>query len=171
MEGVTWCVAHTHPLKEGVAKQHLIHQGYQVYLPRFRKIRRHARKVEEVLMPLFPRYLFVGMDLERDRWRSVNSTRGVAYLLMHQDFVPARVPAHVIADLRAQEIGDEIVPLASLVTFVKGEKVRILEGAFQDHVATFEGWDAKNRVQLLLQLMGREIKVSFPWEAVEAASS
>ena len=59
---ITWCVAHTQPFKEVVAKQHLLGQGYKVYLPQFKKIRRHARKVEEVLSPLFPRYIFVGMD-------------------------------------------------------------------------------------------------------------
>ena len=60
---ITWCVARTQLLKELVAKQHLTEQGYEVYLPRFKKICRHARKVEEKLVPLFPRYVFVGKDI------------------------------------------------------------------------------------------------------------
>lgn len=166
---ITWCVAYTQPLKELVAKQHLLDQGYDVYVPRFKKICRHARKIEEKLVPLFPRYIFVGIDLAAAHWRSVNGTRGVAHLLMNNDLNPAKVPARIIDDMRLQEIGDGIVPVISLVSFVKGEKVRILEGAFADQMANFEALDGKSRVQLLLTFMGREMKMTLPSHAVEAA--
>lgn len=166
---ITWCVAHTQPSKEVVAKQHLLDQGYEVYLPRFKKICRHARKVEEKLVPLFPRYMFVGIDLELCRWRSVNGTRGVSYLLMSHDLRPARVSKGVIDALRSQEVSEGIVPISSLITFVKGDKVRILDGAFKDQVAIFESLDEKSRVQLLLTFMGREMNMTLPTYAVEAA--
>jgi transcriptional antiterminator RfaH len=166
---ITWCVAHTQPLKELVAQQHLLDQGYAVYMPRFKKTVRHARKVEEKLVPLFPRYIFVGMDLDVAGWRSVTGTRGVSHLLMSNDLNPAKVPTRIIDDLRAGEIGDGIVPVASLVNFVKGEKVRIVEGVFADQMAIFESMDDKSRVQLLLTFMGREMKMTLPTYAVEAA--
>ena len=166
---ITWCVAHTQPSKELVAQQHLLDQGFEVYMPRFKKTARHARKVEEKLVPLFPRYIFVGMDLSSARWRSVNGTLGISHLLMSNDLNPAKVSTRIIEDLRAQEIGDGIVPVASLVNFVKGEKVRILDGAFTDQTAIFESMDDKSRVQLLLTFMGREMKMTLPIYAVEAA--
>lgn len=166
---ITWCVAHTQPLKELVAQQHLLDQGYEVYMPRFKKICRHAREVKEKLVPLFPRYIFVGMDLDSARWRSVNGTRGVSHLLMSNTLNPAKVPTRIIDDLRTQEIGDGIVSVASLVNFVKDEKVRIVEGVFKGQVAMFESMDDKSRVQLLLTFMGREIKMTLPTYAVEAA--
>jgi transcriptional antiterminator RfaH len=165
---INWFVAHTHPLKELIAQQHLLEQGFEVYLPRFKKIRRHARKVEEVLAPLFPRYIFIGMDMEIARWRSVNGTRGISYLLTNDDH-PARVPNCVIQNLKACEVTDGIVPVNSLIAFTKGDKVRVLEGAFQDQVATFQTLDDKQRVQLLLSFMGREMQLSLPTYAVEAA--
>lgn len=168
-ENITWCVAHTQPLKEVIAQQHLLDQGYEVYMPRFKKTIRHARKVEEKLVPLFPRYIFVGIDMDVAGWRSVNGTRGVSHLLMSNDLTPAIVQAQIIDDLRAQEIGDGIVPVASLVNFVKGEKVRILDGAFADQTAIFESMDDKSRIQLLLTFMGKEIKMTLPTHAVEAA--
>ena len=169
MTNITWCVAHTHPLKEGVAKQHLLEQGYAVYLPQFKKTRRHARKVEEVLKPLFPRYLFIGIDIENTQWRRLNSTRGISYLLMNNDITPARISTQLINQLKAQEVSNEIVSVASLIHFTKKDKVRILEGAFKDQVAVFEAFDDKARVQLLLNFMGREMKVTLPTDAVEAA--
>lgn len=166
---ITWCVAYTQSLKELIAKQHLLNQGYEVYLPRFKKTCRYARKVEEKLVPLFPRYIFVGMDLASARWRSVNSTRGVSHLLMSNDITPASVPAYVINDLRSQETSDGIVPVSSLVTFTKGERVRIVDGAFKDQIATFESLDDKSRVLLFLNFMGREVNVALPAYAVQAA--
>ena len=169
MTQISWCVAHTQPSKEFVAQQHLKEQGFQVYLPRFKNVCRHARKVEEKLVPLFPRYVFVGMDLEHTRWRSVNGTRGVAHLLMSDDLTPAKVSKQVIEELRSQEIAEDVVLVASLATFTKGDKVRITDGAFNEHLATFDSLDDKERVRLLLTFMGREMTVTVPGYAVEAA--
>lgn len=166
---ITWCAAYTQPLKELVAQQHLFDQGFDVYFPRFKKIRRHARKVEKVLLPLFPRYIFVGMSLKTARWRSINGTRGVSYLLMNNDLKPACVPFQVIEELKSREISDGVVSIASLVAFTKGDNVQILEGVFKDQSAVFEALDDKSRVQLLLNFLGREVTVTFPVYTVKTA--
>lgn len=164
----SWFVVHTHSMKEQVAEQHLRQQGFDVYLPRFKKMRRHARKIEEVLVPLFPRYLFIEMDVESAHWRSINGTRGVSYLLQ-SDGLPAKIPEKIIKTLKEKEIVNGLVSIDSLATFIKGDKVRILKGAFKNQLATFETWDAKQRVQLLLTFLGRETKLSLPVYVVEAA--
>ena len=163
-----WYVAYTQASKEVVAYQNLIEQGFDAYLPRFKKIRRHARKVDEVLAPLFPRYIFVGMTLDNEQWRSVNGTRGVSHLLCADKDTPAGIPVRVINALKSHEISDGIVPVTSLSVFEKGDKVRVLEGAFKDHVAVFEKLDDADRVHLLLDFLGREMNVSMPVYAVEA---
>jgi transcriptional antiterminator RfaH len=165
---LSWCVVHTQPLKELVAQKHLCEQGFSVYLPRFRKMRRHARKVEEVLAPLFPRYLFVGMDMEVARFHSINSTRGVSYLLMQKDR-PAFVSTHVLDQLRQQEESDGVVSIGCLQLFTAGEKVRVTEGMFKDQVATFVSYTDQQRVQVLLQFLGRGLKVDVPLHTVEEA--
>lgn len=163
-----WYVAYTQSSKEVIAYQNLIEQGFEAYLPRFKKIRRHARKVDEVLAPLFPRYIFVGMNLDNAQWRSVNGTRGVSHLLCTSENNPAEIPTHVIKAMKSQEISDGIVPVTSLSVFEVGDKVRVLEGAFKDQMAVFEKLDDANRVRLLLNFLGREMNVSLPVYAVEA---
>lgn len=163
-----WYVVHAQPGKEALAAQQLLQQGFGVYLPCYKKERRHARKKDIVLAPLFPRYLFVSLDLEVDRWRTVNGTRGVAYLLM-LDERPSEVPAAIIESLKQSEDEAGCVPVDSLALFMKGDKVRVLEGAFVGYTAVFEKLDDKARVQLLLNFLGRETRVVLPVEAVEAA--
>ena len=60
----------------------LSRQGFRSYAPRVRRTIRHARKLRNVLVPLFPGYIFVILNLSTDRWRSVNGTIGVASLIM-----------------------------------------------------------------------------------------
>ena len=59
-----WYVAQTHAQAEAKALLNLARQGFQSYLPQYVKRRRHARRVEWVKAPLFPRYLFVRFDLD-----------------------------------------------------------------------------------------------------------
>ena len=65
-------VVQTQPHAESKAMGHLIRQGFATYLPRYLKRRRHARKIETVAAPLFPRYLFVTVDMETQQWRSIH---------------------------------------------------------------------------------------------------
>ena len=86
-----WFVVRTHPNGEFKALSHILRQGFDAYLPRYLKRRRHARKTDTVQSPLFPGYLFVGMDPETARWRALNSTVGVSELICHSG-QPAPVP-------------------------------------------------------------------------------
>src|SRR5262245_48891817 len=80
------------PKSERRAEIHLNAQGFRPYLPQIQKTVRHARQLRTVHAPLFPRYLFVILDLERDRWLSVRSTIGVSRLFSPQDGLPVPVP-------------------------------------------------------------------------------
>jgi transcriptional antiterminator RfaH len=163
-----WFVVYTQPSKELFAYQQLKAQGFEAYLPRYQRRRFHARKVEMILSPLFPRYLFVSLDLEIDRWRSVNGTRGVSYILTDQD-LPIPISGVIIDRLKAQENSEGAIPVNSLALFVKGDKLRIVEGAFEGQTGIFDHMDDKKRIRLLLNFLGRDMKIILPHYTVEAA--
>ena len=79
----SWCVVYTQAQSEAKAAGHLRRQGFNVYLPEYYKLRRHARKKERIKSPLFSRYLFVALDMTKDRWRAINST--IAASTSHAD--------------------------------------------------------------------------------------
>ena len=60
-----WYAVYTKPRMELWARSNLWERGFEVYLPQYRKLRRHARKLDIIAAPLFPRYLFVRADLGR----------------------------------------------------------------------------------------------------------
>jgi transcriptional antiterminator RfaH len=163
-----WYVVQTQPHAETKAMGHLIRQGFAAYLPRYLKRRRHARRVETVAAPLFPRYLFVGVDMETQRWRSIHSTTGVARLVCNGDD-PAPVPPDVVAALQRREDTAGYVMLERRQQFAPGERVRVVDGIFADNLGLFEGMADKERVAILLDLLGRKVRILLDEGAITAA--
>ena len=80
--GERWFVARVLAHQENRAQFNLHRLGFRSFLPRLRRTIRHARKLRDTLNPLFPGYIFIVIDLSKQRWRSINGTFGVASLIM-----------------------------------------------------------------------------------------
>jgi transcriptional antiterminator RfaH len=163
-----WYVARTKARLELRAEVHLRRQGFEVYLPQYSRPRRHAGRTDVVRSPLFPRYLFLHMDLSRSRWHSINSTVGVHSLLCHGG-MPAAVPEGVVEELRARESGDGLVSLRSLTVLERGKRLRIVGGPLSDRVGVYEKMTGGERVVLLLRLLGQEVRVDVPLSEIRSA--
>src|SRR5215469_10844725 len=61
-----WHLVHTLPHCERRAQLHLGAQGFRTHFPTIEKTNRHARQLRTVRAPLFPRYIFLILDLGRD---------------------------------------------------------------------------------------------------------
>ena len=156
-----WFVVRTHPQGEFKALGHILRQGFEAYLPRYLKRRRHARKTNIVQSPLFPGYLFVGMDPERAHWRALNSTVGVSELICHAG-QPTPVPDKVVDDIRSQEDDHGYVIIGRRARLHPGDQVRIIGGAMSDRVGVLDAPSDNQRVFLLLELLGRQVRVQMP---------
>ena len=157
MGNARWYVVHSQPCREFKAQFQLQRQGFRTFLPRFAKTTRHARKLSTVSAALFPRYLFVALDLERDRWRCVSGTFGVAGLVMGKE-LPTAVPVGIVEGLVAACTADGFMDLSE--KFALGDRVRLLTGPFVDLVGQLTRIDGAGRVTVLLRLLGGEVPVS-----------
>jgi transcriptional antiterminator RfaH len=163
-----WFVAHTHPHAEAKATTHLNRQGFEIYFPRYLKRRRHARRIETVAAPLFPRYLFVAVDLDVQRWRSIYSTVGVTRLVCNGND-PTPVPSGIVEALKGREDANGFIKLDCRPPFRVGEPVRVLDGAFTSCLGLFEGMAERERIAILLDLLGRKVRVVLDANLVAAA--
>jgi transcriptional antiterminator RfaH len=150
------------------ASQHLVRQGFGVYLPRYLKQRRHARRVDKVASPLFSRYLFVSIDLATQRWYAIQSTVGIAKLIRNGD-APIAVPDAIVEGLKGREDSDGYVLLEQRPRFSPGDQVRISDGAFCDCLGLYEGISGHQRSAILLDLLGRKVRVVLDSQVIEAA--
>jgi len=163
---MSWFVVRTQPHPEEKAVRHLGNQGFSTYLPRYRRRVRHARRVVNALRPLFPGYLFVHLDRAEMRWRSINGTIGVRYVLTDGD-VPRCVPDRIVEEIRARE--DEGGAVKLLSRLKRGQTVRLLHGPLAEVEGLFEEMRDDQRVVLLFSLLGREVRTVVSAEDIIAA--
>ncbi len=152
-----WFVVNTHPHQEMRAEANLRQQGYEVWLPRLLRSRRHARKVDTTLAPLFPGYLFIRLNRKIEAWRAINSTFGVRRILCRGE-TPAPVETGFVeALMRRTDDTGALAPEADALRL--GDTLHILSGPFSDRIGTLLSLADKDRVALLLNLLGREVPV------------
>jgi transcriptional antiterminator RfaH len=163
-----WYVVHTHVNAENKAARNLSRQGFEIYVPRYLKRRSHARRIEKVVAPLFPRYLFVRVDLATQRWRSIQSTFGVSHLVSN-GATPIPIQRDVLGLLKDREDENGFIKLDWRPNFSLGEKVRVLAGAFADNLGLFDGSGDRDRVAILLDILGRKVRVSLDADMVSVA--
>jgi transcriptional antiterminator RfaH len=147
-----WYVAETITRGEEQAQRNLERQGFTSFCPRFRKLRRHARRTDHHLAPVFPGYVFVRFDRQRDGWHAINGTTGVKRLIGPTGSRPQSMPAPAMQALLERCSGDIIAGL--FTTLEPGQPVRILSGPFANLLAEVEQLDAQGRVRVLLNLLG-----------------
>lgn len=154
-----WYAVHCQAHREGAAAIHLENQHIKVFLPRRETTRRHARKIERVRRPFFPGYLFIQLDVTRDRWRCVNSTFGVARIVMHKD-QPAPAPHGVVEAL--MDACDVEGNLSWKTELRPGQKVRVVDGPLMELVGQLDQLTDSDRVRVLLNIMGGVTRVVLP---------
>ena len=160
-----WYLVKAIPGRELTAEQQLRNQGFVGFLPKQMKTVRHARRVRVSLSAYFPGYLFVRLDLDRDRWRSVNGTLGVSYLVGRGER-PAPIPRGVVESLIEAADDREVIPGPSLTA---GQTVRIGAGVFAEHLAVIERLDEAGRVRVLLEIVGGRVPVELRREFLAPA--
>lgn len=164
--GERWYVVRSLPRQEARAEFQLLRQGFAVFSPRAIKTVRHARKLRMVKGSVFPTYMFVVLDVGRDRWRSVNGTGGVASLIMQGD-APQPVPVGIVENLL--DLMDEAGMVRLDRNLREGQKVRVAAGVFANAIGVLERLDANGRVRVLLDIMNGKVPALLDRLALEAA--
>jgi transcriptional antiterminator RfaH len=109
------------------------------------------------------------MDIAQARWRAVRSTIGVSALVCNGER-PAAVPDGVVETIRAREDECGLVPLRMVNPYRKGDAVSVVEGGLAGASGFFECFDDQDRVILLLDMLGRKMRVTLPVASVAAAT-
>jgi transcriptional antiterminator RfaH len=163
-----WYVVQTRPYAEGRADVHLRRQGFTTFLPKVLKHRRHARKIETVARPLFPGYMFVRVDTSSQGWRAIRSTIGVTALVGGENG-PVPVRDGIVESLRAQEGEDGYFRFPTVCKLTPGASIRVVDGIFSSAIGFFESMSDNERVSVLLDLLGRRVRVVLDPDSVAAA--
>jgi transcriptional antiterminator RfaH len=163
----TWYLVYCKPRQESVARENLARQGYEIYLPFMRDVRRRQGKRVSLIAPMFPRYLFIHLNRETDNWAPIRSTLGVVSVVRFGR-TAARVPDDLLVMLRSREDaqGIQILPVEE---YKPGSRVRITQGGFAGYEGIFQAASGRDRVTVLLDVLGRKARATVDSASIEPA--
>lgn len=164
-------VVQTHPCAEVLAKANLEARGFEVYLPTVIEEIRTGRLREKrttVMAPLFPRYLFVKLDLAIAAWRAIALVRGVQRVIGYDAEHPTALPEGALAELRDRYAAGEFVRRVATYAVSAGDSVTVTEGVLRGHsgVCTVSRGE---RVKVLFSRLSGAVEVDLPAKMVAVA--
>ena len=137
---------------------------FQVVVPTEEEVELKDGQRRTIERRVFPGYILVEMILDEDSWYVVRNTPGVT------GFVGS---GNKPTPLRQDEVDkiikrmDAEVPKIK-VSFKVGQKVRIVEGPFEDFMGTVDEIDLERaRVRVLVNFFGRETPIELDFLQVE----
>ena len=162
-----WFAVRTKPRREFHARQNLLQQGYDTYLPVMKRLISHARKKSLKPRPFFSGYLFIHVNPDEADWHAINSTYGVLCAVHFGALYPP-VPDILIEELKAREGADGLISIDPMKTvpYRPGDRVLVRRG--QGLIdAIFQEMKAEDRAVVLIELLRRQLRVEVSLETIE----
>jgi transcriptional antiterminator RfaH len=159
----SWYVAKTKPAKERYVEICVLEKwNINVYFP----IIRRPSNIKPTFEPLFPTYLFCRFDTQSVIWPAIRWVPGLCYFLgAGQQLIP--VSDDLVASLRQQV--SQWNEGGYIPRFTPGERVIVTSGPFCGVEGIFQRYlHARQRCQVLLQILGQQNKVELPVHALNA---
>lgn len=148
--GRAWFVVAVFGRHERDAAADITALGFDMFCPVQTGVRMIRGRKVECTDPVFPGYLFVHFDRERDEWGSINDIDGVIGILSNGGF-PSRVPDIIISRLQNMVAAGVFDSAGEMKA---GEVVEITEGPFAGLLAKVKSASPRKRVKVLLDNLG-----------------
>jgi transcriptional antiterminator RfaH len=160
-----WYVVYSKPHKESSAKFHISAKGLEVFFPRL-YLPKSTKKTHSVI-PLFPNYLFVRLDIDSEEFGYVSWSPGVNRIVGFNGR-PTPIDEEILRFLQSRSDAEGIIQAESNLR--RGQEVRITEGPFTGLLGIIrEPPNAKGRVKVLLNILNRAAAVDLPIDFVETS--
>ncbi len=155
-----------HNLEQRIETMGMKDKIFDVVVPTEEEIEVKEGKRRTVERRVFPGYILVNMILSEESWYVVRNTPGVTgFVGMGNDPTPLR-PEEVSQIIKRMEAEAPRIK----VTFKSGERVRIVDGPFNDFRGTVSEIDMERaKVRVMVNFFGRETPVELDFLQVEKA--
>jgi len=160
-----WYLAYTKPRQEEIARVNLEQQGFEAYLPLYKKFKKTEQGPVSVFEPMFPRYIFFRPGRVGQSISAVRSTKGVTTIVRF-GFEPAVIDEELLRRIRQLEQDRNHATLQELSNLRAGQKVRLKHTALGGVDGLIQSVSSK-RVAVLLEILGRPAVVQLEHHQVE----
>jgi transcriptional antiterminator NusG len=175
VDGPAWYVIHCysgyenkvrHNLEQRIETMGMKDMIFDVVIPTQEEIEVKDGKRRSVERHIFPGYVLVNLQLTEESWYVVRNTPGVTgFVGMGNNPTPLR-PEEVSQIIKRMEADAPTVK----VTYKVGERVRIIDGPFNDFRGVVSEIDMeRTKVRVMVSFFGRETPVELDFLQVEKA--
>ncbi len=131
-----------------------------------KKVFKHVRgKKVESAQKLFPNYVFVNMNMNKDSYGAIRSVPKVL------NFLGSKDKPEEVSDAKMEKLMNKITEennLSEENVFEIGETVKVIEGPFESFTGTVESKDAdKNVLRISISIFGRSTIIDIEANRVE----
>ena len=153
-----------HAIEQRIETMGMRDRIFDVIVPTEEEIEVKDGKRRTVERRVFPGYILVEMKMDEDSWYVVRNTPGVTgFVGMGNDPTPLR-PEEVKQIMDRMSSESPVVK----VNFKVGQKVRIVDGPFNDFIGVVSAIDPdKSKVRVMVSFFGRETPVELDFLEVE----
>ncbi len=174
-DGREWYVVHCysgyenkvrHNLEQRIETMDMKGKIFDVVVPTEEEMEVKEGKRRTVERRVFPGYILVQMIMDEDSWYVVRNTPGVTgFVGMGNEPTPLR-PEEVSQIVKRMEADAPRIR----VTYDVGQKVRIIDGPFNDFIGTVDAIDMdRAKVRVMVSFFGRDTPVELDFLQVEKA--
>jgi transcriptional antiterminator NusG len=155
-----------HNLEQRIETMGMKDKIFDVVIPTQEEIEVREGKRRTVERHIFPGYVLVNMSLSEESWYVVRNTPGVTGFVGMGNLPTALRPEEVSQIIKRMEADAPTVK----VSFKEGERVRIIDGPFNDFRGTVSEIDMeRTKVRVMVSFFGRETPVELDFLQVEKA--
>lgn len=155
-----------HNLEQRIETMGMKSEIFDVVVPTEEEIEIKNGKKRTVERRVFPGYILVQMIMSEESWYVVRNTPGVTgFVGMGNEPTPLR-PEEVASIVKRMEAEAPRIK----VTYKLGQKVRIIDGPFNDFIGTVDDIDMERaKVRVMVSFFGRETPVELDFLQVDKA--
>ena len=155
-----------HNLEQRIETMGMKDKIFDVVIPTQEEIEVRDGKRRTVERHIFPGYVLVNMSLSEESWYVVRNTPGVTGFVGMGNLPTPLRPEEVSQIIKRMEAEAPTVK----VSFKVGERVRIIDGPFNDFRGTVSDIDMeRTKVRVMVSFFGRETPVELDFLQVEKA--
>ena len=100
--------------------------------------------------------MFISFNKSESKWHKINNTHGVSRLVTFDAHLKS-IPTIFVDNLKMRyDCNGKLLPVKKLK---RGDHVKILKGPFANFIATVDTYETKQRIWILMDLMGRKTKI------------
>ena len=165
-----WYVVSTKPNREKQTEMNIERLGVGCFLPLLQEQRIIRRKRRTTVMPLFPGYLFVRINIS-EHYRAVSYARGVRRIVEFGSG-PVEIDASTIEAIRSKMVHSNIVRLEKATEFHAGHLIQIKDGPLMGLEAVFmREMPGHQRAMVLLHTLSLQARVVLGVDQIATSSA